>query len=189
MIAVDITGYVVGLRSLFTYSAWSHTFAAVCVYLYSKANPSVLLEISDAFQKVRYSQSKLVGLDLALAQTQLHSLMIRDALYEREDLRLPSLAEKLKLSPHQLSELINVHYQMSFNQYLNVHRILVACELLLKRDKTILTIAYEVGFNSKSAFNRAFKLLMGSSPTEYKENSSAFSKEKAALAEKIEPKL
>lgn len=189
MILLDILGYVFGIRTFYRYSAWSHSIAAILVYLYSRYNPLAMLEISNAIQSARYTKSKLVGINPKEAIQNLHQLITKESYYAEEDLRLPTMANVMNMSPHQLSELINVHFQMSFNQYINHHRILTACAMLEESKNNILSINYSVGFNSKSAFNRVFRELMGTSPREYRKNPKTFLKEKSILLQKIEPKL
>lgn len=69
-----------------------------------------------------------------------------------------------------LSNLINTHYQMDFRNYVNTFRI----EEVIKKvkagehqQKTLLGIALESGFNSKSALNETFKALKGKSPSKF----------------------
>ncbi|HMZ65755.1 MAG TPA: AraC family transcriptional regulator, partial [Leptospiraceae bacterium] len=78
---------------------------------------------------------------------------------------------------------------MSFIHFVNSHRIRIACKMLEEEKRNILSIAYSVGFNSKSAFNRVFRQFIGNSPREYRKNPHLFEKEKSTLIEKIEPKL
>ncbi len=189
MILADIFGYLSGNTSLYRYSSWSHSFAAVIVYLYSRYNPDSMLEISGAIQKARYSQSKLNGINAKDAISKLNYLMATESYYADEDLRLSTLADAMEISVHQLSELINVHFQMSFIHLINSHRILIACKLIEEEKRNLLSIAYSVGFNSKSAFNRVFRLLIGNSPREYRKNPSQFAKEKSEILSKINPKL
>ncbi|TGL75677.1 helix-turn-helix domain-containing protein [Leptospira jelokensis] len=189
MIFFDIIGYVFGIRTFYQYSAWSHSLAAILVYLYSRYNPSVMLEISTAIQSARYSKSKLVGINSKEAIQNLHRFMTKESYFAEEELRLPTMAHAMQISPHQLSELINVHFKMSFNHYINHHRILIACAMLEESKNNILSINYSVGFNSKSAFNRVFRELIGTSPREYRKNPKTFIKEKSNLLQKIEPKL
>ncbi|MBK9500313.1 MAG: hypothetical protein IPO06_13215 [Leptospiraceae bacterium] len=75
MIIADILGYVLGNKFLYRYSAWSHSFAAILVYLYSRLNPYSMLEISGAIKTARYSRSKLVNLDSNEAILKLNNLM------------------------------------------------------------------------------------------------------------------
>lgn len=189
MIIADILGYVLGNKFLYRYSAWSHSFAAIFVYLYSRLNPHSMLEISGAIKTARYSRSKLINLNSNEAILKLNHLMGNESYYADEDLRLSTLADAMQMSSHQLSELINVHYQMSFIHFVNSHRIKIACKMLEEEKRNILSIAYSVGFNSKSAFNRVFRQCMGNSPREYRKNPHHFKKEKSMLIKKIEPRL
>lgn len=187
MILTDIVGYATGRRELYQISAWSHTCAVIFVYLYSKLNPYSMLEISGAIKNARYTQSKLNRINQQIALNKLKYLMSHEAYYADEDLRLSSLAEAMKMSPHQLSELINAHFQMSFIHFVNSYRIIMACKMLEEEERTILSIAYAVGFNSKSAFNRVFREFMANSPSEYRKNPSFFEQVKKQLSDKIQP--
>jgi AraC-like DNA-binding protein len=189
MILSDILGYLFGLKYLYRFSAWSHTLASILVYLYSQSNPRAMFEISGAIQTAKYARSKLLGIRPKEAILHLNRLIKKEDVYSNEDLRLATLATYVGMSSHQLSELVNVHFQMSVNQWINAHRILSACDRLEGEKQNILSIAYSVGFNSKSAFNRVFLQSLGVSPKEYRMNPTKWSKEKSQVKEKIEPKL
>jgi len=91
--------------------------------------------------------------------------------YQDPELSLTSLAEKLKLSPHDLSKVINTVLKRSFNDFINEYRVTEVDRKMQDPaydNITMLGIAYEAGFNSQSSFNRSFKQLTGKSPTEYK---------------------
>ncbi|MGZ3872160.1 MAG: ABC transporter permease [Mucilaginibacter sp.] len=91
--------------------------------------------------------------------------------YQDAELSLASLAEKLGIHPHELSRIINVALKKNFNDFINEYRIR---EVKLKMQDpaydrlTLLGIAYDSGFNSKSTFNRTFRQITGNSPAEYK---------------------
>ncbi|WP_121808133.1 ABC transporter permease [Mucilaginibacter kameinonensis] len=91
--------------------------------------------------------------------------------YLDPELSLRSLAEKLELHPNELSRIINTVLKKSFNDFINEYRV---AEVIWKMQNpafdhlTLLGIAFESGFNSKTTFNRAFKELTGKSPAEYK---------------------
>jgi AraC-like DNA-binding protein len=91
--------------------------------------------------------------------------------YRNEDLRLPDLALALSMSPHALSQLLNDHLDTSFPDFINRYR----AEEVQKRledgesDRyTLLAIANEVGFSSKTSLYRAFKKFFGISPSDYR---------------------
>lgn len=91
--------------------------------------------------------------------------------YQDEELTLNSLAGILKVAPRYLSQLVNERLNKNFRDLVNSRRIEEAKQLLAnpgKKELSILEIAYEVGFNSKEVFNRAFKKYTGMTPSQYK---------------------
>ncbi|MCZ6899895.1 MAG: helix-turn-helix domain-containing protein, partial [Bacteroidetes bacterium] len=77
---------------------------------------------------------------------------------------------------HHLSQVINDRIGLNFFDFVNSYRIKEATRLLSdsqKSEYTIIELAYESGFNSKSTFNSAFKRFAGSTPTEFRTNKVA----------------
>jgi len=94
--------------------------------------------------------------------------------YLDSTLTLPSLAQQLNVPTHELSELINRDLGVNFFDFVNDYRIIRAQEILrTDHTKTVLEILYEVGFNSKSSFNTAFRKYTGTTPTSYRKANSA----------------
>jgi AraC-like DNA-binding protein len=87
------------------------------------------------------------------------------------ELNLDTLAENLKVHPKTLSQTINRIIGSNFSEYINSYRIEEA-KLLLQNNKdenlTIMEVMYDVGFNSRSVFNTAFKNKTGLTPSQYK---------------------
>ncbi|MES2378450.1 MAG: ABC transporter permease [Bacteroidota bacterium] len=101
----------------------------------------------------------------------LKKVMKSNEYYQDPELSLSSLAEKLGLSPHELSRIINTTLKKSFNDFINEYR--VADVIRRMQDPTydritLQGIGYDSGFNSKSTFHRIFKEITGKSPAEYK---------------------
>lgn len=91
--------------------------------------------------------------------------------YRDEELSLQVLAEKLSVTPHHLSQILNEKLNKSFSDYINTYRIEEAKKLLAddkNGHRKVLTIAFDVGFNTKAAFNYAFKKYTGMTPTQYR---------------------
>ncbi|MEZ0610292.1 helix-turn-helix domain-containing protein [Fibrella sp. WM1] len=101
---------------------------------------------------------------------QVDAFMRRHKPYTNPNLTLAELALRMKLPPHVLSKVINEGYQKNFFDFINQLRI---DELKTRlndprfRSYTLLSMAFEVGFNSKTAFNRSFKKLTNQTPSEY----------------------
>lgn len=88
-------------------------------------------------------------------------------------LTIQKLAYQFGMPSRELSILINHHLNQHFFDFITTYRIKRAISLLENRSNkklTILEILYDVGFNSKSPFNKAFKKHTGLTPTEYRSN-------------------
>jgi len=90
--------------------------------------------------------------------------------YLQSELTIKDVAEKLDTNTHYLSEVFNRSFENSFTGLINEYRVKEACRLLLEENMdnlTIESIAHSAGFNSKSAFNVAFKKITGVTPSFY----------------------
>ncbi|REC50151.1 helix-turn-helix domain-containing protein [Chryseobacterium pennipullorum] len=108
--------------------------------------------------------------ELLKIKTQLEMMMETQKPYLDSELNLIKLAEMVSVSTHHLSYVINTGFEKNFFQYVNEFRVDYA-KILLKDPNSklsILGIAYESGFNSKTSFNTTFKKLTGQTPSEFK---------------------
>lgn len=125
-----------------------------------------------------YRGSRFSSQQLATIYTQLQALMSLEKLYLTPEITLSSIAKHLDVHPNTLSEVINRMEQKNFFDYINTLRV----EEFKKRvhqpenqQFTLLSLAYDCGFNSKTSFNRNFKNITGKSPSEYlRESNIAF---------------
>ncbi|MBV6879517.1 helix-turn-helix domain-containing protein [Epilithonimonas ginsengisoli] len=88
-------------------------------------------------------------------------------------LTIQDISKEMNVPVRELSVLINHQLGQHFYDFVNTYRIENAMEILKDPSKTkvtILEILYEVGFNSKSSFNTAFKKHTGNTPTEYRKS-------------------
>ncbi|NVJ88419.1 MAG: AraC family transcriptional regulator [Flavobacteriaceae bacterium] len=95
--------------------------------------------------------------------------------YLNPDLNLSDLADKLNMNRAQLSQIINTGFQKNFNDFVNEFRVKTFKEKLGKgqhKQLSLLGIAYDSGFNSKATFNRVFKKITHTSPSQYIESIS-----------------
>lgn len=116
--------------------------------------------------KARYFDRELAS-QLA---TQLTHLMQTEKLYLDEKVSLPSVADNLGITSHQLSELLNYHMGSSFTDFVNYYRYLEAISLLENSQFTISDIAYQSGFNNRNSFYTSFKKFAGITPTEFRKS-------------------
>ena len=94
-----------------------------------------------------------------------------EKVFRDPDLTLKTFSEKIKIPPRAISIVINEHLKRNFFELINYYRIKEAQEMLKdtkKNNRSILEVGYEVGFNSKTAFNRAFKQFAKVAPSVYK---------------------
>ncbi|MEP2024502.1 MAG: AraC family transcriptional regulator [Reichenbachiella sp.] len=101
---------------------------------------------------------------------QLDDLMMKHALYREPDLTLKKVSDKLKISSNKLSWLLNKVYHSSFYDFINGYRVEDVLNRISNQEhefKTLLGIAFEAGFNSKTTFNKAFKEKVGRTPSAY----------------------
>jgi len=92
-------------------------------------------------------------------------------LYEDAELTLATLAVKLRIHPHDLSRIINTGLEKNFSDFINEFRVRDIARKMADPANdglTLLGLAYESGFNSKTTFNRVFKEMTGKTPVEYK---------------------
>lgn len=91
--------------------------------------------------------------------------------YLNPNLSLDDLAASLYTSRHELSRVINHGFGKNFFDFINTYRVKAFIQIFMQEEqpskRTFLEVAYEVGFNSKSAFNRAFRKETAYSPSEY----------------------
>jgi transcriptional regulator GlxA family with amidase domain len=90
-------------------------------------------------------------------------------------LTIYSLAQMMEIPAHQLSRLLNIHMNQSFFEFINRYRVNEFKSILNKKEfshYSMLALALEAGFNSKASFNRIFKQITNSTPSEYRKKMS-----------------
>lgn len=118
----------------------------------------------------KYKKSLFNESELKLYKTRLINLMEEDQLFLNSELSLRSLAEYMNLPTNHMSQLLNEGFQQNFANYINTYR-LEYFKFKLKDSRsnhlTLLALAYDSGFNSKTVFNTFFKKKMGVTPKVY----------------------
>lgn len=141
------------------------------IFILDKEEIKQIIEEKDTNTK---SKPQLIPKDkLHTYKENLVDLMEKEKPYLEGELSLAKLAKLIELSPHHLSYLLNEGFGKNFFQFVNAYRVEEAKKLLLSeahQHLSIIGIAYEAGFNSKTAFNTVFKNNTGMTPTVYKKN-------------------
>jgi AraC-like DNA-binding protein len=124
---------------------------------------------------LKYAKSGLSQERMKELADQLESFMHQDKAFLEGDLTLNQLSSRIGVPQHQLSQVLNQHVGASFFEYINRLRVQEAKRCLVDsafQGQTLLDIGLAAGFNSKAAFNAAFKRYSGLTPTEFRAKAS-----------------
>jgi YesN/AraC family two-component response regulator len=118
----------------------------------------------------KYAKSGLNKDMASEIHTNLNRMMEDSTSYKDENLTLVELSQRLDVPPNHLSQVINEREDKNFYNYINSLRIKAFIKLAsLPENKkyTMISLAYDCGFSTKSTFNKHFKLHTGKTPTEF----------------------
>ena len=156
--------------------------ASLSVFVYAMGyialiKPEVVTGINDSPPPPKkYEQSTLTLERRDAYLKRLLDLMEKGRPYTDGGVTLQKLAKTLAISPHHLSQIINEQLNQNFFDFINYHRIEEAKRMLVDPARphySILAISEDVGFNSKSAFNAAFKKHTDMTPSEFRKANAA----------------
>jgi AraC-like DNA-binding protein len=137
--------------------------------IYSGLKKSTLFEPMGT--NLKYSKSPLLNEQKELLMLKLMKSMVEDKIYLTPSITVQDIAEIMDVQPRQVSQVINELAGQNFIDFINTYRIEEAKKMLANpkyKKYSIIGILYEAGFNSKTAFNTAFKKQTGCTPKEYK---------------------
>lgn len=182
--------YGINLSNFFTLSS-----TLIAVYVYSLgymglikseilSNPETVKSIdqldseesdmhAESDLTARYRKSGLTPEKLQESHQALLQLMDSEHLYQNSDLTLAQLAERLQISSHNLSEVLNTQAGKNFFDFINHYRVEQVKKDLLdpaKRGYKLIAFAFDAGFNSKSSFNTIFKKYTGMTPSQFRDS-------------------
>jgi len=155
---------------------WLSLLDLLCIWVLSvwgmRQAPGLLIEV-EATKKVertlpRYEKSALNPAQLERLKSKLEQAMQQDHLYKDPDLSLSTLAKHIGARPNYVSQTLNACLGATFFDYVNQQRVKHAKAQLLVRSDTVLDIALEAGFNTRSSFYAAFKRYVGATPTAWR---------------------
>ena len=121
-------------------------------------------------EQKKYARSGLKKKDVARYIKLLENHLEKDKPYKDRALTIFDLSDQLQIPRHFLSEVINEHLGKNFYTLVNEYRLEEVKKRMLDpafKHLTILAIAYDAGFNSKSSFNTIFKQKTGMTPSQY----------------------
>ncbi len=122
-------------------------------------------------ERKKYRTSALGEVQLEKYAREIISLFDIQKVYRDEKISVKTLSDRLGIPSHQLSQVINEKLQKNFFDLVNSYRIEEAKQRLIdpgEEGRSILAIAYDVGYSTKAVFNRVFKKYTGMTPSQYR---------------------
>ena len=172
-VAVAILVYSVGYFGLkqpevFRYEASDQVRTTTAPAVHRSAIPD---PPSSPLAEPRYERSGLSDPEASALKDGLLAVMEKQRPWENSELTLADLAELVGATPHKVSEVLNSRLGQTFYDFVNGYRVREV-QRRIERDKarapTLLALALEAGFASKSTFNDAFKKHAGQTPSQYR---------------------
>ena len=161
----DIGDYLIG--SLISLVIYATSFNVIRASDFFRENVPEQLQ-----QRKKYEKSALQEENKTIILERLKEIMEGDKEFRNPLISLPLISRKLNTPVHHISQVVNEKLDQSFFEMIASYRIEEAKKLLMDSGQERLTIediADEVGYNSKSAFNRSFKKQTGMTPSEFRD--------------------
>jgi AraC-like DNA-binding protein len=173
-LAVAILVYGIGYMALrqpeiFNFSASEHRAAEPLIH----DAATLPLAPPSGDKTARYERSGLGEPEARVLEKRLLALMDGERPYQDSELSLNDLARRLDTTPHKLSEVLNSELGQSFYDFVNAYRVRDVQRRIAdgqSKNLTILSLAVDAGFTSKSTFNQVFKRHTGQTPSEYRKS-------------------
>ncbi len=165
----------------FLKSTWLFAFAVIAIRSGNKMVDSVPLdsivfevgETGPAGNQKKYAKSGLPDFRYEALRGAVEKFVVEEKPYLDSELSLVSLADRLKVHPNHLSQVINREFEQSFSDFINGYRVEYAKKLLTNErfanSLSVLEIGFEAGFNSRASFNRVFKKCTKMAPSQFRE--------------------
>ncbi|UZR96770.1 helix-turn-helix domain-containing protein [Chondrinema litorale] len=155
-------------------ASWTELIAYIsavilfCGFIYfTMSQPSLFMQVRVAVSnQIRYEES--TDRRVKKQMLTLTELLTKEKIFSDPELNREILAQKLGMDVQQLSKEINQHFKMNLSELINQYRISEAKILLQNQELNIKEIYYKTGFQSRSAFNNAFKKQTEKTPSEYR---------------------
>lgn len=123
--------------------------------------------------KKAYKSSSLDTESALRLKVAIEYLIEEEHWFKNQKLTVQMVAKELGVQRQQVSEVLNMYMKIGFQDYLNTCRVNEFMKVLNEeryQNYTLLAIAFEVGFSSKSSFNTTFKKMKGMTPSQYRKS-------------------
>ena len=143
---------------------------AYIITFYSLKYPQIFRLKLDEAASVKNGKNRLNEREVTQLKERINTYILEEKAYRRPELSLSVMAMEMDTSSNNLSWLLNNVYQQSFYDFINQYRVddfLERIKLNEHKGFTLMSIAEEVGFKSKSTFYKAFKQKTKQTPSQY----------------------
>ncbi len=182
---VDLSTFILGSMKLLstndenylTFISLSINFIfAILIFYKALQHPEFFTGLPENEKQQKYEHSRLSEKEKTEYLQNLEQYFSSEKPFLNAELTISDVATNLKVSTKYLSQVINEHKGKNFYDFINSYRIEEAKRQLIESadsKKTVLEVLYESGFNSKSAFNSAFKKHTGFTPTQFRNQAAS----------------
>ena len=168
-------------------NGFNPVYLAISVFIYAIGysalnQPEIFIDLQpipeqEAAEKIKgkYEKSYLADADIEGIKQSLISLMQKEKLFLNSELNINQISEKLNITNHNLSEVLSKAFNKNFYDFINSYRVEEFKERIKNPDfsnYSLLAIAFESGFSSKSTFNTIFKKYTKTTPSEYRKQNT-----------------
>jgi AraC-like DNA-binding protein len=134
--------------------------------------------INESFPAAKYEKTSLSDEMKDIIRERLITHMEQDKPFLNNMFSLNQLSKNILASQNHVSRIINEDFSQSYFEFISSYRIHEACKYLSDpgyKTRTIEDISFLVGYNSKAAFNKAFKKITGITPFHFKKDPEMYS--------------
>lgn len=142
---------------------------ALTIFIHKALSQKVLTDSDKGLPRSSQPRQPLLSTEKTQSiALKLDRAMREDKIFIQDNLTLNKLSESIGETENHISETLSQYLHTNFFQFINGFRVEEAKKALQNKDKLVTNIAFDVGFNSKSTFNTAFKKIVGCSPSAYR---------------------
>ena len=170
LINLNLSNLTLRLNLTFFSLAINFVFA-ILIFYKALQHPEIFAGTAETEKQQKYEQSRLTEEEKFEYLNKLKEYFKEDKPYLNPEITIAEVSHRMNVSVRYLSQVINESLGKNFYDFINSYRIEEAKrQLITEADskKTVLEVLYDSGFNSKSAFNSAFKKHTGFTPTEFR---------------------
>jgi AraC-like DNA-binding protein len=161
------------LKPFFYQTDWFYGLCSLAIILIAVGIHLLRVKQIIIQERKKYERSRISPEQAEKYLKKMLHFMETEKPYLDPNINLHSLSKNLMIPDHYISQVINAKLKQNFFDFINSYRIEEAKRIFThskQKHLTVLEVAFEVGFNSKSAFNRAFKKATHLTPSEFKKN-------------------